>query len=265
MKLLFIGDIVGRSGRRAVARWLPEVYDTHQPDIVIANAENTAGGLGATPDVLDELRQTGIDAFTMGNHVWRKKVMADVIDKMADVVRPANYPPETPGRGAAVIRLSSGGKLGLLNLLGRVFMEPLDCPFRRADEELAWLRGETDVILADIHAEATSEKIALGWHLDGAVSAVIGTHTHVQTADEWILPGGTAYITDAGMCGPVLSVIGVERDIVLRKFLTGMPEKFNVARGPLCFNAVFIEADDRNGRAFRIERIAYRDSITDAT
>jgi len=259
MKLVFIGDIVGQPGRKAVAQRLPEVRERWRPDVVLANAENAAGGLGATPEIIRELKGLGIQGFTMGNHTWRKKVLVSALSDFPELVRPANYPPGLPGRGATLIHLPDGRKLGLLDLIGRVYMEPFDCPFRTADEMLPALQEQTSAILVDIHAEATSEKVAMGWYLEGRCSAVVGTHTHVQTADEWILPGGTAYITDVGMCGPIHSVIGTDKDIVVNKFATGMPEKFVVARGPAIFAAVFVEIDDATGRALRIERILIRD------
>ena len=259
MKILFIGDIVGRPGRHIVAQWLPKLRETHPIDFVIANAENAAGGIGATPAVLNELKGYGVHAFTMGNHVWREDSLVKALDAMPEVVRPANYPDGVPGRGATVMTLADGRSVGMLSLLGRVYMEPLECPFRTADEELARLRQAASVILVDMHAEATSEKIALGWYLDGRCTAVVGTHTHIQTADEWILPAGTAYITDVGMCGPYHSVIGVQRKKVIERFVTGMPKKFSVARGPALFCAVLIDADDASGRALAIHRILERD------
>lgn len=255
MIILFIGDVVGRPGRDAVARWLPGIVAEHQPDVVIANAENTAGGTGATPETLDDLRACGVHAFTMGNHTWRKRVLLSSIDGMRDIVRPANFPEGVPGRGSAVITIPDGRKLGLLNLMGRVYMEPFNCPFERADRELHKLRAETPVIFVDMHAEATSEKVAMGWHLDGRVSVVVGTHTHIPTADERILPGGTASITDAGMTGPRDGIIGVDRHTVLRKFITGLPKPYDVAKGPVWFNGVVVEIDDGSGRARRIERV----------
>ncbi len=260
MRILFIGDIVGRTGRQCVARWLPRVREAQRPDCVIANAENAAGGMGATPEILRELKGFGVQAFTMGNHVWKKDELTAALEAFPELVRPANYPPGCPGRGAAVITLPDGRKVGLLNLLGRVFMEPLECPFRTAENELARIRDLTPVALVDMHAEATSEKVALGWFLDGRCSAVLGTHTHVQTADEWILPRGTAFISDVGMCGPIESVIGVERDIVIQKFLTAMPRKFEIAKGPASFCAVLLDVDDVSGRASGIQRIFERET-----
>ena len=255
MKILFIGDVVGRPGRDCILRWLPELRTIHGIDFVVANGENAAGGLGATPDVLNELFGAGVQAVTLGNHTWRKKELAGSIDKFAAVVRPANFPDGVPGKGATVVALPDGRKLGVLNLIGRVYMEPYGCPFERAVWEVERLREVTPVVLVDMHAEATSEKVAMGWHLDGRCTAVVGTHTHVQTADERVLPKGTAYITDVGMTGPMNSVIGMERDVVLRKFMTGMPGEFKVAAGPALLSAVVIDADDETGRARSVERI----------
>ena len=259
MKLVFIGDIVGKPGRQIVAQRIREIREAWQPDILLANAENSAGGLGATPEVIDELKKLGIVGFTMGNHTWRKKSIIPAMPGLPELIRPANYPPGMPGKGHTVITLPDGRKLGLLNLIGRVYMEPNDCPFRAADALLPELLKETRTILVDMHAEATSEKIAMGWHLDGRCSAVVGTHTHVQTADNWIMPGGTAFITDVGMCGPIQSVIGTDKDVVVKKFLSGMPEKFEVATGAALLSAVAIEIDDNSGQARSINRILIRD------
>lgn len=259
MKLVFIGDIVGKPGRQIVAQRIREIRDAWQPDVLLANAENSAGGLGTTPEVIDELKKLGIVGFTMGNHTWRKKSIIPAMPGLPELIRPANYPPGMPGKGHTVITLPDGRKLGLLNLIGRVYMEPNDCPFRAADALLPELMAETKTILVDMHGEATSEKIAMGWHLDGRCSAVVGTHTHVQTADNWIMPGGTAFITDVGMCGPIQSVIGTDKDVVVKKFLSGMPEKFDVAVGPALLSAVAIEIDDATGQARSIERILIRD------
>lgn len=252
---------MGRPGRQCVARLLPELCVQRGVDFVLANAENAAGGMGATPDVLRDLRKIGIHAFTMGNHVWRKEELVSAIGGMPDVVRPANYPKKVPGQGSALIRLGDGRAVGVANLLGRVFMDPLDCPFETADREVARLREQTPVVIVDMHAEATSEKAAMAWYLDGRCTAVAGTHTHVQTADEWVLPKGTAFITDVGMCGPIYSVIGMDRDRIMERFLTAMPQKFEVAKGPAMFNAVLIEADEHTGRALMIERIFIRETF----
>ncbi len=255
MNLLFIGDIVGRPGRAALQDWLPRLRDEFPIDIVVANAENAAGGLGATSDIIDGLAALGIQAFTLGNHTWRRKSFIDEIGRYPNVVRPANYPANVPGQGWATIPLRDGRKLGLVNVLGRVFLDPFDCPFAAALEAVEILRPETKTILVDVHAEATSEKVALGWYLDGRCSAVVGTHTHVQTADERILPGGTAYISDVGMTGPTESVIGVEKDAVIERFLTGLPMEFEVAQGRPGLNGVYLEIDDDTGEARSIERI----------
>lgn len=255
MNILFIGDIVGRPGRDSVARWLPELREEFAVDIVVANAENSAGGLGATPETIRELFAMDVQAITMGNHTWRKRQLVNGIDALENVVRPANYPPDNPGRGSAVIDLADGRKLGLVNVIGRVYMEPFACPFEVAEREAEAVRAETPVVLVDMHAEATAEKVALGWHLDGKCTAVVGTHTHVQTADERILPQGTAYISDVGMTGPTNSVIGMECAGVLRKFVTGMPERWEVAKGRPALMAVVIQADDSTGSATSIERV----------
>ncbi|NLF56787.1 MAG: TIGR00282 family metallophosphoesterase [Candidatus Hydrogenedens sp.] len=259
MRILFIGDIVGRPGRTVVGRRLPGLRGLHNPDLVVANAENTAAGIGATPSVLQELRRHGVDVFTLGNHAWRKQEMVAAIGDLSHVVRPANFPEGVPGRGALTVTLSDGRRAGVLNLTGRVFMEPADCPFRAAERELAALRRETPVVLVDFHAEATSEKAALGWHLDGRCSAVIGTHTHVQTADEWVMPKGTGFITDAGMTGPYHSVIGMQTAHIVDKFMRAMPRKFEVADGPAIFSGVLLDIDDKTGVTRSITRILERD------
>lgn len=261
MKLVFIGDIVGKPGRQIVAQRIAHIRERWAPDLVLANAENSAGGLGTTPETLIELKKLGIGGFTMGNHTWRKKVIIPALPDFPELVRPANFPSDMPGHGHTVIALPDGRKLGLLNLIGRIYMEPFDCPFRTADALLPALQQETKCILVDMHAEATSEKIALGWYLDGRCSAVVGTHTHVQTADDWVMPEGTAFITDVGMCGPIHSVIGTDKTIVVNRFVSGMPEKFVVGRGPSLLSAVFIELDDESGKAITIERILLRDAL----
>lgn len=255
MRILLIGDICGRSGRSCVARWLPELREKRAIDIVFANAENAAGGLGATAEVLAEILALGVQGITMGNHTWRQKGFAEALDSLDAVVRPANYPPDVPGKGAQVFELPDGRKVGIINLVGRVFMEPFDCPFRRGRDEVMRLRELTPVVVVDFHAEATSEKKALGWYLDGLCTAVLGTHTHVMTADERVLPHGTAYITDVGMTGPADSVIGVDTERAIHKFVTGLPSSFRVAKGPTELCAVLVEADDQTGKALSIERI----------
>lgn len=252
MNILFIGDIVGKPGRRAVKDLLPELRREFRPELVIANGENAAGGIGITPAVAEELYGLGIDFLTMGNHVWDKKEAISFLDEEPRVIRPLNYPPGTPGRGSALVSVKQGVKVGIINVAGRVFSPVnVDCPFRLCLAEAARLSAETPIILVDFHAEATSEKIALGWYLDGRVSAVIGTHTHVQTSDARILPKCTAYITDAGMTGPVNSVIGVSTELIIQRFLTQMPVKFQVAKGPSQISGVMIEVEP-SGKAVGI-------------
>ncbi len=255
VKLLFIGDIVGKPGRQAISFELHRLIDRHMVDLVIANGENAAGGFGLTEETARDLFGCGIHLLTSGNHIWDKKDALGFIQREKKLVRPANYPEGTPGQGSAVVKTAGGVKVAVLNLEGRVFMNNLDCPFRVADREIERLKQETPIIFVDFHAEATSEKAALGFYLDGRVSAVIGTHTHVQTADERILPGGTAYMTDAGMCGAFDSVIGVRKEEAIGRFLTQLPAKFEVAKKDIRLNAVAIEVDELSGRATRIERI----------
>ncbi len=254
-KLLFIGDIVGKPGRQVISRELHRLVDRYLVDIVIANAENAAGGFGITEETANDLYKCGIHLLTSGNHVWDKKESFDFINHEERLLRPANYPEGTPGRGSALLTTAGGVKVAVLNLEGRVFMNNLDCPFRAADREIDRLRVETPIILVDFHAEATSEKASLGWYLDGRVSAFIGTHTHVQTADERILPGGTAYLSDAGMTGAFDSVIGVKKEEAISKFLTQLPVKFDMAKNNLRLNGVVIEVDEQSGKALSIERI----------
>ena len=255
VNVLFIGDVVGRPGREAVVRLLPDLRLQHHIAFTIANAENAAGGMGVTPQTAAHLLDAGIDLLTTGNHVWRRREALALLDQEPRLLRPANYPPAAPGRGAAVFASADNEPIAVLNLLGRTFMAPMDCPFAAADREIEALRGKTSVIVVDMHAEATSEKLAMGWHLDGRVSAVIGTHTHVQTADERILPQGTAYITDVGMTGPRDSILGVKPDPVISRFLTGLPGRFEVAGGPVLLNAVVLNIDSETGRANSIARV----------
>ncbi len=262
MKFLFIGDIVGQRGRQCVARLVPELRASRGIDVVVANGENAAGGLGATPQVLQELLRAGVHVITLGNHTWRKKEMAPDIDRFPMVARPANYPRGVPGKGSVVYELADGRKIAVVSVVGRVFMEAFACPFETARAECESLRKWTPTVLVDIHAEATSEKVALGWYLDGQCTAVLGTHTHVQTADERVLPEGTAYMTDVGMSGPIDSVIGIERDRAIHKFLTGMPNEFKVAKGPACLCGAIVDADDATGKAKSIERIALLDGVS---
>jgi len=255
MNILFIADIVGRPGRRAVSELLPEIISQNSIQICIANGENAAGGFGLTEEVATELHKYGVDVITSGNHLWDKKEIIPYLKEDPFLLRPANYPPQVPGRGWTVFRSSQGLPVGVINLQGRVFIQDIDCPFRTADKILEKLRQETRLIVVDVHAEATSEKIALGWYLDGRVSVVIGTHTHVQTADESILPEGTAYITDAGMTGPHQSIIGVKKEPVLERFLTQMPTRFETATGDVKLCGVVVAIDEETGRAESIKRI----------
>jgi metallophosphoesterase (TIGR00282 family) len=245
MKVLFLGDVVGAPGRRAVEELLPRVVDRYLIDLVLANGENAAGGIGITPMVADQLLSLGIDLLTSGNHIWKHKEIIPYLEETDRLLRPANYPPETPGRGFTVLETGAGEPAAVLNLEGRVFMNPLECPFRTADQVLRSLPPEVKVILVDMHAEATSEKLAMGWYLDGRVSAVVGTHTHVQTADERILPGGTGYITDAGMTGPADSVIGMKREIILERFLSGLPQPFKVATANIQLQGLLLKIDSQ--------------------
>lgn len=257
MNLLLVGDIVGRPGRELVRRGLRAVIDAHGVDLVVANAENAAAGFGVTKDIGDSLLEAGIDVMTSGNHIWDKKEALDYIKAEPRLLRPANFPAGVPGRGSYVAQTGDGRAVGVINAMGRVFMQPLDDPFAVVLREIESIRHRTRVIIVDFHAEATSEKIAMGWHLDGRVTAIIGTHTHVQTADERILPKGTAYLTDVGMTGPHDSIIGMEVEPSLARFLTGMPAKFEPATGNARLNAVLVEADERTGRATRVARIGY--------
>ncbi len=254
MRILVIGDVFGRPGRQAVRENLSTIKQELSLDMIIANGENAAGGNGINVSTAKELFDYGIDVLTMGNHVWDKKEILSHIDKEPRIIRPANYPPGTPGRGYGIFNIN-GINVGVINLSGVVYLSNLDCPFRTVDGILNEISDRTKIVIVDFHAEATSEKIALGWYLDGKVSAVAGTHTHVQTADERILPGGTAYITDIGMTGPLNSIIGVKVDIALKKFLTQMPVRFESADGPFQFNAVVIEVDEDTGHAVSINRI----------
>lgn len=253
MRILFVGDVHGKPGRRAVARRVPVLRKELGVDFVVANAENSAGGVGLTPKTSAELFEAGVDALTGGNHTWAKREAYELLDSDPRVVRPANYPPGVPGHGSTVLHKGTLA-LAVLNLQGRVFMAPLDDPFRVARAEVERMRELTPFVLVDFHAEATSEKLAMGYYLDGLVTVVVGTHTHVQTADERVLPGGTAYITDVGMTGPRDGVIGVDREAILQRFLTQLPVRFEVAGGAVQFNAVLVEADT-SGRATSIRRI----------
>jgi metallophosphoesterase (TIGR00282 family) len=255
MKILFIGDIVGKPGRRAVAGLVPLLRADHAIDMVIANGENSAHGSGLTASTTQALLESGVDVITSGDHIWDNKEIYEVIDREPRLVRPLNMAPLAPGHGSHIWCKDGLPPVAVVNVIGRVFMPPNDCPFRALHPLLDALRAQTPIIIVDIHAEATSEKIAMGWHLDGSVSAVLGTHTHVQTGDEQILPGGTAYISDVGMCGPHDSVLGRDKEAVLRRFLTGLPQRFEVANGSIILCGVLLDIDDQTGRARFIRRL----------
>jgi 2',3'-cyclic-nucleotide 2'-phosphodiesterase len=245
MNILFLGDIVGSPGRRAVEEVLDRVVDRHFIDLVVGNGENASGGIGITPPVADQLLNMGIDLLTSGNHIWKHRDILPYLEETDRLLRPANYPPGTPGRGHTVLETAIGEKVAVINLEGRVFMNPLECPFRTVDQVLSQIPPEVKVILVDMHAEATSEKLAMGWYLDGRVSAVLGTHTHVQTADERMLPHGTAYITDVGMTGPINSVIGMKTEVILERFLTQRPQPFKVASQNIQVQGVVLTFDNQ--------------------
>jgi len=255
MKILFIGDIVGKVGRVVTKALLPTIADRYKIDFVIANGENVAGGFGITEKTAFELLGLGINVITTGNHVWDKKEFVSQISKIDNVLRPLNYPPGVPGFGSIIETAGNGSKLAVVNISGRVFMPPMDCPFRIAEDEIKKIHATTKIIIIDFHAEATSEKVAFGYFMDGKVSAVIGTHTHVQTADEKILPGGTAYITDVGMTGPSNSVIGIETEQVIHRFLTSIPVRFETAKGDGIFSAVVFEVNEETGKSTVIQRL----------
>jgi 2',3'-cyclic-nucleotide 2'-phosphodiesterase len=261
VKLLFIGDIVGQPGRNAVKILLPRLREQHALDFVIANGENSAGGSGITPKTAEEIFSAGVDVITSGDHLWDQKEVVELLANEKRFLRPLNYPPGTPGQGSAIFEMRSAERgvkslIGVLNLQGRTFMPPLEHPFLLAAEEVKRLREQTKIIFVDFHAEATSEKIAFARFLDGRVSAVVGTHTHVQTADEQIFPGGTAYLTDAGFTGPHESVLGREIEPVIRRFLTNMPQRFEVAKNNVLLHGAVIEIDDASGKALKIKRVA---------
>lgn len=255
MNILFIGDIVGSPGRRAISKLLPGLKEEYSLDFVIANAENASGGSGIVPKVADELFSSGIDVLTSGDHIWKKKEIFELISREKRVLRPLNFPALAPGRGSNVFKTKGAKLAGVINVNGRVFMDALECPFKTTLAAQKEIIQETKIIIVDIHAEATSEKVALGWYLDGKVSAVLGTHTHIQTADERILPQGTAYLTDAGMCGPYDSVIGRNVDNVLERFLTGVPVRFEVADKNIQLHGVVLDVDEATGKTRSIVRI----------
>jgi 2',3'-cyclic-nucleotide 2'-phosphodiesterase len=265
MRVLFIGDIVGSPGRRIVEERLGDLVEQRHIDLVIANGENSASGFGITPRLAEELLKTGIDVLTGGNHSWDRKEILDYLPHQPRLLRPANFADSNPGTGLYIGMAKSGVKFAVMNLQGRIFLPAIDDPFRTADEELAKVPRDTEMVLVDMHAETTSEKIAMGWYLDGRVTAVVGTHTHVTTADEQVLPKGTAYITDVGMTGPHDGVIGMDRSGIIKKFLDGIPSRFEVAGGDIQMNTVLIETDDQGPRneagrrrAQAIERLRLR-------
>jgi metallophosphoesterase (TIGR00282 family) len=264
IRILFIGDIVGRPGRELLRRGVSAVASRHDVDLVIANVENAAAGFGITPDLSADLLELGIDVMTGGNHTYDKKEILPYFAYEPRLLRPANYPSGAPGRGRYVARTARGASVGVISLMGRVFMAPLDDPFKVVLDEIEAVRREARVVVVDFHAEATSEKVAMGWHLDGRVTAVLGTHTHVQTADNRVLPGGTAYITDTGMTGGHDGVIGVDREAILQRFRTGLPQRFEVASGDSRLHAVVVTADETTGRAHGIERLSLTAADVDA-
>jgi len=256
MKVLFIGDIVGHPGRRAVKDLVPKLRQQHGLNLVVANGENSAGGSGITRNTAEEIFSAGVDIITSGDHLWDHKEVVELLEHEPRFVRPLNYPPETPGQGSVLFRSDRLPPVGIINLQGLTFMPPLENPFQAVLAEVERLHRHTSIILVDFHAEATSEKIAVGRLLDGRVSAVIGTHTHVQTADEQIFPGGTAFLCDAGFTGPHESIIGREIEPIIRRFMTHMPQRFEVAKGRVLLQGVVLDIDEQTGRALRIERVS---------
>ena len=260
MNILLIGDITGKPGREIIKTLVPRIRKKENIDFVIANAENIAGGSGITPQTAKELLDSEIDVLTSGDHIWKQKLVFDIIDSETRILRPANYPENTPGAGAGVFKLKNNISIGVINILGRIFMDPIDCPFKAASRHIQEIKKQTNIIFVDLHAEATSEKVAMGWYLDGDVSCVFGTHTHVQTADEKILPKGTAYITDLGMCGPFDSVIGRKKEQVLERFLSRMPVRFQVADGDVRLNGAIVTIDETTGKARAIKRLQLKNN-----
>ena len=263
LTIIFVGDVVGEPGRRTVQKLLPPLRNQYHATFCVVNGENSAGGAGITPKTFRELREAGADVVTTGDHIWDNKEILPFIGTDPRLLRPANYPPAVAGSGSGVFQISNGLHIGVLNLMGRTFLKNLDCPFRVAEEKVAQLRKETPIILVDIHAEATSEKIALGRFLDGQVSMVVGTHTHVQTADEQIFPKGTAFLCDAGMTGPHESVLGREIEPIIQRFLTQVPQKFDVAKMGLRLNGAVVNVDISKGKALSVHRLSV--PLEDAT
>lgn len=258
MRILFVGDVVGSPGRDMINTYLPKLQKKYKAHVTIINGENAAAGKGITEKIYRSFLEVGANAVTLGNHTWDNKEIFEFIDEAKYLVRPANFPEQTPGKGYVILNLN-GVEVGIINLQGRTFLAPLDCPFKKADELINEIQKRTNIIFVDFHAEATSEKQAMGWYLDGKVTAVVGTHTHVQTADNRILPNGTAYITDVGMTGPYDGILGIDRDSVLKRFLTNLPVRFEVTKGREQLSAVIIDADPKTGKAQKIERILIND------
>lgn len=254
MKILFVGDIFGRPGKNAASKFIPKIIEEQAVDFCIANGENAAGGFGLTRNTAGKIFTYGVNVITTGNHVWDRKEAETLLEESECIIRPANYPPGVPGIGYIAAH-KDGKTIGVVNLMGRIFMNPVDCPFRAADKIIEHLRDKTKIIIVDFHAECTAEKIAMGWYLDGSVSAVLGTHTHVMTADEKILPKGTAYITDVGMTGPHDSIIGVRIEQSLARIIKQVPVRFSPAESGVKFSAVLLEIDDSSGKAISIKRI----------
>ena len=261
VRILFVGDIIGSPGRRAAGKLLEGLRSRLDCGFVIVNAENAAGGLGITVPTATALLGAGADVLTLGNHTFAKRDVAPYLNEEPRIIRPANYPPGAPGRGWGVFETTDGESVAVISLMGRTFMDAIDCPFRAANAVLAEIGSKTKIIVVDMHAEATSEKKAMGWHLDGRVSAVIGTHTHVQTSDERVLPGQTAYMTDVGMTGVRDSVLGLDSAAVIERFMTHVPSKFQLAEGPTCLNAAVIEVDAGTGHAISIERVTQGEEL----
>ncbi|MCQ6265867.1 TIGR00282 family metallophosphoesterase [Fictibacillus sp. WQ 8-8] len=258
MKILFVGDVVGSPGRKMIDTYLPKLKRKYQPLITIVNGENAAHGRGITGKIVKGIFEAGAQAITLGNHAWDNREIFEIIDTTPQLVRPANFPVGTPGNGSALIKMNQL-EIGIINLQGRTFLPPLDCPFEKAEQLVEELRKRTPIIFVDFHAEATSEKQAMGWFLDGKVTAVVGTHTHVQTADQRILPQGTAYLTDVGMTGPYDGILGMDREAVLKKFLTSLPVRFEVSSGREQLSGVLIECDPATGKAKTIKTILIND------
>lgn len=258
MRILFVGDVVGSSGRQMIQEYVPKLKKKYSPTVTIINGENAAGGRGITEKIYRSFLEAGAQAVTLGNHAWDNREIFEFIDNAKYLVRPANFPEGTPGKGLIFLNCN-GTEVAIINLQGRTFLPPLDCPFKKVDDLIAQAKKRTSIIFIDFHAEATSEKQALGWYIDGRATAVVGTHTHVQTADNRILPNGTAYITDVGMTGPYDGILGMERGAVLKKFLTALPVRFEVAEGRTQLSAVLIDVNPSTGKASRIERILLND------